>query len=545
MAKTSAPPILASRTRRARRARSRRRGEDDNLRTPVSPPDMLQHTVGNQLLSQLAHHPDAGPGLVRGSLQRLLDGPAQQPYGRAASPVSLTGGPRIQRIVDTEIRKLERVRGKPYKFEIEGALGYLQSYEDHMHAGQIPKDLQVQQVEGASQILAAITPLAKTAGRGDKRHAEQGARQAAVAAEVRPRLLLELAAIKKFRNAGEGMMTGSDAGGVNDVTLLLFGDNWEAFLKTNKPPQEGQHNDQRYLAGRNVALYRLDKLLGTGVIPRTKQAHVTFAHLENKEETGTLMEKVRGKQMEGKEKQTDGSKLPTIPKVDMATPEVQRGFSNLQLLDSIAGQVDRHRQNVFIEVGPKGNIVGVKGIDNDYAFGMTTPAMGESGTREWYQGMPKFIDLSTAQHIAGVTEKQVYECLVGLIHDEEIENTVQRFRVAQAYCRSLLEYARTGQAEARYLVSQWNATTFQNQMNEGRQEITARGGDPNAAPSRTNLEYLKSRSYLYARTKELETARALGVKEVQLADWREGEPIASAPGRIVRPFLRRPAAAAK
>jgi hypothetical protein len=44
-------------------------------------------------------------------------------------------------------------------------------------------------------------------------------------------------------------------------------------------------------------------------------------------------------------------------------------MTNLQLIDAICRGTDRNQANYLLEFGPGGTVGGVKGIDNDFAFG--------------------------------------------------------------------------------------------------------------------------------------------------------------------------------
>jgi len=125
--------------------------------------------------------------------------------------------------------------------------------------------------------------------------------------------------------------------------------------------------DNPNIIGRNLASFSVAKLLGADVITPTYKAKHQRKGDDN-EVAGIIMEKIEG---------VRGVDLGHRPRTDLGThrffrdPAVRRGLSNLYLLDLICGQVDRHPGNYIIQVDTTGKVIGVKGIDNDLAFGST------------------------------------------------------------------------------------------------------------------------------------------------------------------------------
>ena len=54
--------------------------------------------------------------------------------------------------------------------------------------------------------------------------------------------------------------------------------------------------------------------------------------------------------------------------IAITDPVLQRRLSRLQLLDTLAMQVDRHGGDCCIQFDENGKVIGAKGIDNDMAF---------------------------------------------------------------------------------------------------------------------------------------------------------------------------------
>lgn len=95
---------------------------------------------------------------------------------------------------------------------------------------------------------------------------------------------------------------------------------------------------------------------------------------------------------------------PVVVDINYSNPNVQQKLSDLQLLDNIIGHADRHPGNFIYETDSEGDIIGVKGIDNDESFGslwktsnFETSHEDEKGSKT--PGVPPVIDIHTAVKI--------------------------------------------------------------------------------------------------------------------------------------------------
>lgn len=127
------------------------------------------------------------------------------------------------------------------------------------------------------------------------------------------------------------------------------------------------------LSSRNVASSRLASLLGhSEVIAGSRMAVTVNNGVEHK---GVIMDDAKGRDASKEENKIVLSKL--IPEgkdlFDAFTPEGIKQMAALSVMDLVAGQADRHYQNMFYDIAmtPDGmKIQGVQGIDNDAAFGL-------------------------------------------------------------------------------------------------------------------------------------------------------------------------------
>lgn len=135
---------------------------------------------------------------------------------------------------------------------------------------------------------------------------------------------------------------------------------------------------------------------------------------------------------------------------DLSNPETQRGLADLQLLDALTGQVDRHLGNIFVdpETGS------IKGIDNDLSFGSKS-SMGVAQNK----GLPNLVDERTAESVLAMTEAQFTALIMGKeddlahLNEAEIAQAVDNFHAVQEHVQGLKDDGR--------LIAEWNEETRQ------------------------------------------------------------------------------------
>jgi len=251
----------------------------------------------------------------------------------------------------------------------------------------------------------------------------------------------------------------SDSGALNKVDFFRLNYSAQAVFKEDKSeipdpdkiqdPQAKQaaeteawmldrgriNKKDPHLANRNVAMYRLDRLLGGDLIPRTEFAIRRFG---SESVQGTIMYKAEG-EAAGKlgkagkfvrdASQKTGEKQNAI---NVQDPVLQRCLSRLQLLDSLALQIDRHTGNYFIEYDENGKVIGVKGIDNDLSFGERT----DFKSVENYPGVSKFVDKEMAERIMALRPEDLQAALGDLLSQKEMNALLQRLAKLQQHLQS-------------------------------------------------------------------------------------------------------------
>ena len=104
-----------------------------------------------------------------------------------------------------------------------------------------------------------------------------------------------------------------------------------------------------------------------------------------------------------------------------------RKISDLQVLDYICGNMDRHAQNLFYQMDGDGNVTGIQGIDNDTSFGTIGK---EARNKNVYKMIvPEnmgVISKEMAEHILELKPEQLEFALRGQLKEEEIRGAVER-----------------------------------------------------------------------------------------------------------------------
>jgi|CeladaMinimDraft_18_1061708.scaffolds.fasta_scaffold00943_1 hypothetical protein len=183
------------------------------------------------------------------------------------------------------------------------------------------------------------------------------------------------------------------------------------------------------LAERNVALHRLNLLLGENLIPWTELAtQLTDGQIVK----GSIMQKASGITAGGAAIADlfsfDGKDDNDPKKINVKDPNLQRFLSKLQVLDAIAFHVDRHIGNYFIQQDEKGNVIGIKGIDNDMAFGTRTDIDNTNEKASGrFAGLGQFVDKEIADRVMAIRPQDLVAALGDLLEPEDLAALIARF----------------------------------------------------------------------------------------------------------------------
>lgn len=102
---------------------------------------------------------------------------------------------------------------------------------------------------------------------------------------------------------------------------------------------------------------------------------------------------------------------------------LKRQIADLQILDCACGQIDRHLHNIMFQTDPRtGALTGLKGIDNDLAFGLETKTKSKC-----YHSIPLGLIRTVSQETANALEsldKEVIDYHMRDLLDPEERNAL-------------------------------------------------------------------------------------------------------------------------
>ena len=138
-----------------------------------------------------------------------------------------------------------------------------------------------------------------------------------------------------------------------------------SHLNTMIGMKDGQRIDTR-----NSAMSAVADMLGTPhLIARSRS--MKFRDSQGNIVEGTFMDTAKGTDLYNHES-PNSAKVGEKP-FDGAGKEGLRQLCDLQVLDYLCGNIDRHAGNVLYEFNDKGELIGVQGIDNDSSFSVLSP----------------------------------------------------------------------------------------------------------------------------------------------------------------------------
>ena len=143
-----------------------------------------------------------------------------------------------------------------------------------------------------------------------------------------------------------------------------------------------------------------------------RSTNMKYLDKDGKEVEGTFMDFAEGLDLRGK----NGEKLcgQVREEQPFGPPYgINKDLADMQVLDYICGNVDRHAGNLTYRVNDEGMITGLQGIDNDSSFGVVRPHK-ENGLIQ-LPGLNKFmvISQSMAETLEGMTPEMLKFALRG------------------------------------------------------------------------------------------------------------------------------------
>lgn len=197
--------------------------------------------------------------------------------------------------------------------------------------------------------------------------------------------------------------------------------------------------DGSRIDSRNAAMSAVADLLNMpGVIARSRP--MTLIGQDGKEVDGTFMAEATGMDIRNLPEDAQHVSGKSIQKKNvgdaMSISKACRQISDLQVLDFLCGNIDRHRGNLLYQFDENHKLCGVQGIDNDCSFGILDPSP-EQGVKEMtcLNGM-NAISESTYNAVMNLTPEALRFALRGFgLSEQELQAAGRRLETMQEKLR--------------------------------------------------------------------------------------------------------------
>ena len=182
----------------------------------------------------------------------------------------------------------------------------------------------------------------------------------------------------------------------------------------------------------NSAMSAVTKLLGAPNLI-ANSVNMKFVDKEGKVQEGTFMD-----YSDGVDLAAGGETMKAVNDAPFEGDSSWKGLkqmADLQVLDYICGNVDRHQGNMMYRTDEKGNIVGVQGIDNDSSFGLFAE---KEENRHALPGADHLnvISASMRKKVMGLTPAMLKYALRGRgLSEEKIDFAAKRLATLQTSIR--------------------------------------------------------------------------------------------------------------
>lgn len=189
---------------------------------------------------------------------------------------------------------------------------------------------------------------------------------------------------------------------------------------------------------RNSAMSMVGKLLGRPELLAPAEPMTII--VDGKEIEGTFMENAVGKEVFGLDKDDP---MVNYDVKNYDNPAVFADIADMQVIDYISGNVDRHEGNFFIQFegeGENARMTKITGIDNDLSFGvnLTGLRVGNKFVQPKEMGI---IDKDTAVKVMGLTENTLKISLKAFgLNDAQLDAAWQRTQELQQQIEKSIEH---------------------------------------------------------------------------------------------------------
>ncbi len=219
----------------------------------------------------------------------------------------------------------------------------------------------------------------------------------------------------------------------SDVILKIIGEFGEYYYKRLLASKIATHTVRMEqgssITKRNVATWRLAELLGmTELIPASR--NIVYKDRTGKEHTGIIMSEAKGQEL--RTVNNDYVQQPVEKKFGWKG-KILLQLNSLQIMDLIAGQIDRHSGNIMAGKNENGEVSQIMGIDNDMSFGKLTYEE-ISGFKRGPKPMEKegkltlkLIDRKLYDHIMALTDEMLHYAFADILSPDEMKGLLNRF----------------------------------------------------------------------------------------------------------------------
>ncbi|MDO4731924.1 MAG: hypothetical protein Q4B50_00205 [Bacillota bacterium] len=226
-----------------------------------------------------------------------------------------------------------------------------------------------------------------------------------------------------------------------DLVPALFGfaKEYSNIINQNNVQQYGVQADTKSTCSdalRNAAMTSMADYLGLqNLISRS----VPMKLLHNgKEISGVFMEKAVGEDLS---QVSSADNLFEAGEAELDNPAAFKSIADLQILDLICGNVDRHPGNMFYQFNEEGKLIGVQGIDNDCSFGKVP--ISENHGQMQFLGTKDILVISEsmAKKVLQLNEDNLDSVLDAFpFSDDEMNAAMGRIEKLQAAIKEGQEY---------------------------------------------------------------------------------------------------------
>ncbi len=220
--------------------------------------------------------------------------------------------------------------------------------------------------------------------------------------------------------------------GEMDNTLKVFKASSKMKTSVNISTVSAEIRPERchIMAERNIATSVMAKMLGCeDVVAKSQRASLTDG--AGNTQNGMFMEEAKGQQGGNIMHSDQGRETNRA----LGNGELKKQLADLQILDLINGQVDRHLNNIIFQIDPETSaITGIKGIDNDQAFGLC--GVNNSGYHSINLGLVTTVDKNTLECLNSITKPCLVYNMQDLLSQEEIDALWDRMETVKNWCNS-------------------------------------------------------------------------------------------------------------